>query len=45
MASDTYSNMGEDDRKVLKESIPEETKVTLNTKAVKCEGAKLFAKI
>ncbi len=37
--------MGEDNYKILKESIPEETEITLSIKAVKREGAKLFDKI
>ncbi len=44
MASDTYSNMGEDDRNVLKKAFPKRLK-SLSTKAMNCEGAKLFAKI
>ncbi len=44
-AAEVYRKMGEDDHKILKESIPEETEITLSIKAVKREGAKLFDKI
>ena len=37
--------MGEAERKVLKDSIPEENEKTMTIKYIICEGSKLFHKI
>ena len=44
-ASVLYKNMDEAERKLLDDSIPEESEKTMTIKGIKREGSKLFHKI